>query len=189
FPGVLFAYKILNIKYVVTRKVAAIKLLQLIICKFEAFRSQYFFGNPKNYESLKVLEDNFLFKETVAIIFVIFKGVMEICNCSNTFIEVLEIYSFACFIRAKYPNTFLKIEYFKSIVSLEDSKIEIVKNKKGEHEYLEDLRFLSDFKSSLFYSKLSIIIKPEDLISEYTTKLGNKSTGKRRRMKMKKWKL
>ncbi|KCZ75802.1 hypothetical protein H311_03211, partial [Anncaliia algerae PRA109] len=85
-------------------KYKIILYLQLILCKFEVFRANFFCENPVEQEILENLYNNEEFVEVIAIISVIFGKLIKCCHINKNARFALRVYSFAHFLRAKHPE-------------------------------------------------------------------------------------
>ncbi|KCZ74966.1 hypothetical protein H311_04064, partial [Anncaliia algerae PRA109] len=122
-----FLYKVLpglnllsqiNEEYLInSRKVYLIMHLQIIICKFEVFRHNYFKKNKKVSENLHNLYLDETFCETITILNCLFKKITIFIAFREKIHIILEIYSFVNFIRTKYSYFFCQNPLFERILN------------------------------------------------------------------------
>ncbi|KCZ75450.1 hypothetical protein H311_03574, partial [Anncaliia algerae PRA109] len=88
--GLNFINEVKRVEKICKYKVQIIKLLQIIICKFEAFRSNHFYHHQVQSNSFEDLKGNIQFNETILTINIMFKLILEICDVSFNILNVLE---------------------------------------------------------------------------------------------------
>ncbi|KCZ82349.1 hypothetical protein H312_00007, partial [Anncaliia algerae PRA339] len=132
-------------------KVQVIKLLQIIICKFEAFRSNHFYYHQVQSNSFEDLKGNIQFNETILTINIMFKLILEICYVRFNILNVLEICNFAFFIKIKYPSIFLKLGSLQSITNENFKENENFDCEFDTKSQLININFSSSFTLSNFY--------------------------------------
>ncbi|KCZ76711.1 hypothetical protein H311_02286, partial [Anncaliia algerae PRA109] len=135
--------------------ITVLKIFQLMIYKFELFRSNFLNGKL-NKISLEELYANQEFNETISITGLLLKEIMEIIQGKKN--EVIELLNFIYFIRAKYYNYFLEQKDLQFVFKIV-SKGEIDHTKK--HDYIiKDIQiyFTNFFKRTLFYKKYKDMI-------------------------------
>ncbi|KCZ81913.1 hypothetical protein H312_00674 [Anncaliia algerae PRA339] len=113
-PGLNFLHFTKNIK----PKSLSVKILlylQLLICKFETFRFSYAYESKKIGECLENLYKNQQFNETIAIMGVILKRILEYTSINSNTLDILELLNFAYFVRAKYNDIYNQTYILKSI--------------------------------------------------------------------------
>ncbi|KCZ77635.1 hypothetical protein H311_01351, partial [Anncaliia algerae PRA109] len=113
-PGLNFLHFTKNIK----PKSLSVKILlylQLLICKFEIFRFAYTYESKKIAECLENLYKNQQFNETIAIMGVILKRILEYTSVHSKTLDILELLNFAYFVRAKYNDIYNQTYILKSI--------------------------------------------------------------------------
>ncbi|KCZ81616.1 hypothetical protein H312_00940 [Anncaliia algerae PRA339] len=86
------------------------RFFQAIIWKFESFRYNFFKQNEISNINLKNLYYNEEFNETITIISIMFGKILSILNLPQNFINLLEIYNFIFFIRAKYNDIYMEYD-------------------------------------------------------------------------------
>ncbi|KCZ76531.1 hypothetical protein H311_02467, partial [Anncaliia algerae PRA109] len=164
FLGFRFMYKIRDIMGIRQKELELIKLLQLIICKFEYFRFSYFNQKEIPFESLDTLISNSQFNETIAVIGILLKYILEVCKLDFNYLKIIEIQSFAFFVAAKYPEIFTESEFFGLIKNNGCSDDGILKQERDSDRNLTHLSFTEDFQIGNFYKMLEEIIMPYDVI-------------------------
>lgn len=99
------------------RTVYLIRHLQLIICKFEVFRHDYFQKNMKVSENLHNLYLDETFCETITILNCLFKKITIFIKFKKKINIILEIYSFVNFIRTRHPEIFRQYSLLERILN------------------------------------------------------------------------
>lgn len=164
FLGFRFMYKIRNIMGIRQKELEVIKFLQLIICKFEYFRFSHFNQKEIPFESLDTLISNSQFNETIAVIVILSKYILEVCKLDFNYLKIIEIQSFAFFVAAKYPEIFTESEFFDLIKNSDCSDDGILKQERDSDRNLTHLSFTEDFQKGNFNKRLEEIIMPYDVI-------------------------
>ncbi|KCZ74999.1 hypothetical protein H311_04030, partial [Anncaliia algerae PRA109] len=129
--------------------------LQLIICKFEVFRFNYFYGKTINREDLEILYQYPEFNEMVAVISVIFKKIMSKCSMVPDISLVLKFYSFSHFLRSKHLNLFKEHFELEAFLSSNFSQNKYLDSEKDEQGYVSKLIFTPDFSESLLFETIT----------------------------------
>ncbi|KCZ81577.1 hypothetical protein H312_01032 [Anncaliia algerae PRA339] len=156
FPELDLMFKLKANKISKIKIITVLRIFQLMIYKFELFRSNFLNGNL-NKISLEQLYSNQEFNETISIISLLLKEIMEIIYGKKN--EVLELLNFIYFIRAKYYNYFLEQKDLQFVFKIV-SKGEIDHTKK--HDYIiKDIQinFTNFFKRTLFYKTYKDMVK------------------------------
>lgn len=154
--------------------------LQLIICKFEVFRFNYFYGRTINREDLEKLYQYPEFNEMVAVISIIFKKLMGKCDILPNISLALEFYSFSHFLRIKHLNLFKEHIELEAFLNSNFSQNKYLDSEKDEQGYVNKLLFTTDFSSSRLFQ--TIIANP--LKKFRLSGLGEKSVSKYKRRKI-----
>ncbi|KCZ75932.1 hypothetical protein H311_03080 [Anncaliia algerae PRA109] len=116
-PGLNLLSQINEYLLLNSRKVYLIRHLQLIICKFEVFRHNYFQKNMKESENLHNLNLDETFCETITILNCIFKKITIFIDLGEEIHLILEIYNFVNFIRTKYSYFFCRYPLLERILN------------------------------------------------------------------------
>ncbi|KCZ75328.1 hypothetical protein H311_03697, partial [Anncaliia algerae PRA109] len=116
-PGLTLLSQINKDLLIDSRKVYFIRHLQLIICKFEVFRHNYFQKNMKESENLHNLYLDETFCETITILNCLFKKITIFIAFREKIHIILEIYSFVNFIRTKYSYFFCQNPLLERILN------------------------------------------------------------------------
>ncbi|KCZ82351.1 hypothetical protein H312_00009 [Anncaliia algerae PRA339] len=131
--------------------VSSIKLIQLIICRIEAFRFDYFNRNMIEDKDINELYLDQRFNETILIICILFRKLMAFCNVSEDLKLVFEVYNFIYFLRSQYYQYFTSSKIFKSIAYDNPFENKILGYKMDNLGNLIDLDFTKKIKDLDIY--------------------------------------
>ncbi|KCZ81579.1 hypothetical protein H312_01034 [Anncaliia algerae PRA339] len=141
--------KVMSIQLSQKKKLAALRICQLILCKFEVFIYEYLSDKQIKEVDLVNLQSNEAYNETVAIIGLLLNELLILMKSS--YLHELEILNFIYFIRAKYHEYYIKLVDLQFVYNIH---LQVEKNSSGDNSYEANAVqiFLTDnFKQSLFY--------------------------------------
>ncbi|KCZ74797.1 hypothetical protein H311_04235, partial [Anncaliia algerae PRA109] len=131
--------------------VSSIKLIQLIICRIEAFRFDYFNRNMIEDKDINELYLDQRFNETILIICILFRKLMAFCNVSEDSKLVFEVYNFIYFLKSQYYQYFISSNILKSIAYDNPFENKILGYKMDNLGNLIDLDFTKKIKDLDIY--------------------------------------
>ncbi|KCZ75121.1 hypothetical protein H311_03907, partial [Anncaliia algerae PRA109] len=152
--------KVMSTQLSQRKKLAALRICQLILCKFEVFRYEYLSDKQIQETDLINLQSNEVYNETVAIIGLLLNELLVLMKSS--YLHELEILNFIYFIRAKYHEYYIKLVDLQCVYNIH---LQVEKISSGDNSYEANAVqiFLTDsFKQSLFYEVYQDIKNHED---------------------------
>ncbi|KCZ74717.1 hypothetical protein H311_04315, partial [Anncaliia algerae PRA109] len=150
FPYFELIYRITMNRETNPRLLYIINYLQLIVCKIEALRFHYHHQNDGAIDcDVNQYEDQ-KFNELILIIGIFFRRIMFYSNVSCNTKEVLDIYNFVYFVRAKYNQLFIRSKDLKYFASVDPFKNCILYKEEDEEGNFIGLKFSEEFRKSMF---------------------------------------
>ncbi|KCZ79725.1 hypothetical protein H312_02872, partial [Anncaliia algerae PRA339] len=95
----------------------AIRYLQIIICKIEVFRYTYFQKSGVTEININDLDRNQEFNEMIATVHYIFGKMVSNFAVSMNTLEVLEVFNFIYFIKAKNNDFYVDCPFLKNMIT------------------------------------------------------------------------
>lgn len=105
-PCFNFLHKIETNSDFLSRTVYVLNYLQLIICKIEIFRYNFFVVKENKEIFIEYLYQDIEFNNTILEIGILFRRILFYCDVDKNTKEVLDIYNFLYFIKAYYCRVF-----------------------------------------------------------------------------------
>ncbi|KCZ82048.1 hypothetical protein H312_00530 [Anncaliia algerae PRA339] len=161
--------KIKNVDEYQTVKI--IRCIQLIICKFEAFRYKYYNKNVIEEVNIQNLYKYPEFNETLLIMNILLKKILFYYEILEESEIILEIYNIIYFIRAKCNEIFRNSEFFNYIAYTDPFKSNILIKKTDKLNNVINLEFTKSFKSTELYKIISRLISKKNKKLTKTSKI------------------